>query len=203
MHCICIHLIINHVVGINLQALSPVSGLGFKIRSRIYLQCLPAYVQWGRGQQWGENGGKWEKKGEREVSLQLSANGLPAFPRVAWLEVLPAVNGTGLDANHVLVAILWPKVGHRLGLVNPWVPDNDIAHGLAINGEDRLLVCAGDDHDGTAKVERLVDTVRLPVNGNLSVVFSLHSGICNLVNVGGSLEIAHTDIGNILKRNRV
>ncbi len=49
-----------------------------------------------------------------------------SFPHLALLHFLPAIDGTNLDTDHVLVTIIWREVTHCLGFLDPWVPCNSV-----------------------------------------------------------------------------
>lgn len=65
---------------------------------------------------------------------------------IALFQLLPALDGTGLNAQHVLPAVLGRKVLNAGGLVDPGVPDNDLVEVVA---DDAVTGAAGlGDDDG-------------------------------------------------------
>lgn len=68
---------------------------------------------------------------------------LATLPSVSGLEGLPARYGTGFDTDHVLVSLIWAKIGHPLGLLDPRVPNYNIIQSLSSDREQRAVVFSG------------------------------------------------------------
>lgn len=125
---------------------------------------------------------------------------LAALERLAGLELLPAADGAGLDAEHVLVAVVGLEVGHAGGLVDPRVPHDNVLKAVAHHGEDPLLVLAAllADHHRNRRVRgRRVHPVRLARDGD-SAGLRLSLGCVHLVDVRGVLETGHFYLGDVL-----
>lgn len=59
-------------------------------------------------------------------NLQQTLHDLSTLPSLTTIKLDPVIHGTNLNAEHFLVAVLWLKVTHTLGLLNPWVPDDGV-----------------------------------------------------------------------------
>jgi hypothetical protein len=78
---------------------------------------------------------------------------------------LPALDGTGLNTEHVLPAILGGKVLDAGRLIDPRVPDNNLVEVVADNAETRASGL-GDDNGVLGTLGRGVDGVGLGGEGD-------------------------------------
>lgn len=60
------------------------------------------------------------------IHLQQALHDLSTLPSLTTLKLDPAVHGTNLNAQHLLVTILWLKITHALCLLDPRVPDDGV-----------------------------------------------------------------------------
>ncbi|KAI6756616.1 hypothetical protein HG530_011214 [Fusarium avenaceum] len=95
---------------------------------------------------------------------------LRCFESVTLVKLLPALDGTGLNTEHVLPAILGRKVLDAGRLIDPRVPDNNLVEVVADNAET-WASGLGDDNGVPGTLGRGVDGVGL--GGKVSVKKSL------------------------------
>lgn len=62
------------------------------------------------------------------------------FEDLTLVQLLPSIHGTDLNADHILVAVLWRKVAHGLGLLDPGVPGDGVLDVVASDVEARLAI---------------------------------------------------------------
>lgn len=114
---------------------------------------------------------------------------------------MPCRNTSSFNAHHVLVRLVGAKVRHSLCLLDPGIPDNNVAQCLSSDTEQRLIVRCSGDNDRFGGVQVLVDTVGLFGDGQRRGRFSVCAGIAGLVDVGLGLEVLDADIGDVLTRS--
>lgn len=90
---------------------------------------------------------------------------LRSLERIASLQLLPALDTAGLNANHVLPAILGGEILGGGRLVDPGVPYDDLVEVVADDAEDRLAG-AGDDDGVLGALGRGVNAVGLAGESN-------------------------------------
>lgn len=124
---------------------------------------------------------------------------LGALNGVAGLELLEAVDGTGLDTDHVAPAIVGGKVGHALGLGLPGVPDDDIIKVVADDAVDFLggVIGVSDDDGDLGAAGGGEDGIRLGCDLE-GAGLSLLGEVVGLVGVRGGVEIEDLDGGDVL-----
>ena len=103
-----------------------------------------------------------------------------ALEYLALIQLLPSVNSTDFDADHVLVAIVWCKVAHGLGLLDPGVPSDRVLDVIASDVEARLAVL---QYARGVQLDVLVDTVDLAVELERGVCLGVGGGVEDLVDV--------------------
>lgn len=62
------------------------------------------------------------------------------LPHLALLQLLPAIYGSDLDTDHVLVAVVRREVTHRLRLLDPRIPGDGVLDVVANDVKARLAV---------------------------------------------------------------
>lgn len=126
---------------------------------------------------------RWWEVFTVETSPSRQKNRLRALKRVPLLQLLPPLHAAGLDAHHLLVAVLGRKVGHGRGLVDPRVPDDGVVEVVADDAEARLARL-GDDERVRGALGRGVDAVGLGGEGDGVGGLGLGGEVVDLVDVG-------------------
>lgn len=123
-------------------------------------------------------------------------NGLGALECVALVELLPPADAAGLDADHLLPAVLGLEIAHAGRLGDVRVPHDDVVEVVADDAEALLAALAeGDGVLGPAGGR--VYAVELAGKGDLARLRLGAVGV-ELVDVGGVLEAVDGDVGNVL-----
>lgn len=123
-------------------------------------------------------------------------DGLRRLKSVALLQLLPALDGAGLNAQHVLPAILGRKVLDAGGLVNPGVPDHNL---IEVVADDTVARAAGlgDDDGVLGTVGGRVNGIGLAREGDGAGLSGLRARDFGEVN--RVLETCDLSRGNILR----
>lgn len=103
-----------------------------------------------------------------------------ALEHLTLLQLLPSVDSTDLNADHVLVAVVRCKVAHGLGLLDPRVPGDGVLDVIASDVEARLAIFQ--DTRGV-QLDVLVDTVHLAAELERGVRLRVGGGVEDLVDV--------------------
>lgn len=123
---------------------------------------------------------------------------LRALEGVARLQRLPSLHAACLDADHVLVPVLWRKVADPGGLLGPGVPHHEVGQVVTDDREDGLA--ALDDLDRLAgPLGRRVDAIRLAGDGDVGRLCLDLQGV-DLVNVLRGVEALDGDLCDVLRR---
>lgn len=72
--------------------------------------------------------------------LQVALNKHTAFEHLTLFQLLPSIDSANLNADHLLVAIIWGKVSHGFGLLDPRVPGDSVLDIVADNIEAWLAI---------------------------------------------------------------
>ncbi len=123
-------------------------------------------------------------------------NRLRTLKSVALFQLLPAANTAGLDANHILPAILGLKVAHGGRLVDPRVPHNHVLEVVADEAE-ALPATLGDDDGVLGALGRGVYAVRLAGEVDYASLCLCPCAV-DLVDVGCVFEAGNFDGANVL-----
>lgn len=132
------------------------------------------------------------------TNLQQAANSHAPLPRLAALKLRPLLHASRLNTQHILIPLLRLKVRHTLGLLDPWVPDNDILELLSCD----LVGWSTGDGNGNFVVEGFwcVDSVDLGGEGkNVGGGDGWVAGY-ELVDVGDALEAVDCGSFDVLRR---
>lgn len=130
------------------------------------------------------------------TATSLCRDDLGTLKGVTRLDLLPALDGTGLDAEHVFVAVVRGEVGDGGGLVGPGVPDDNVVEIVADDRVDGPAVLEDDDRGLRAGGGR-VDSVRLGGDGDVAGLRLGGAGV-NLVGVGSGVEALDCDFCDVL-----
>lgn len=134
------------------------------------------------------------------ISLR-QINSLRTLKGITLLQLLPALDAAGLDAHHVLPAILGRKVLRRSRLVDPRVPDDHLIEVVAHDAEARFAAAArlGDDDGVLGALGRSVDAVRLAAKGDGGVgLTGKRLAVVDLVQVRGAFKARDLEGSNVL-----
>lgn len=121
----------------------------------------------------------------------MAPDNLPTLKSLSTLQLLPSIDCTHLDANHVLIAIIGRKVSNGLCLLDPRVPDNRVVDAVPLDVEVGLVV---DDNGSGILLDRLVDTVGLAGDADGGVGLLVLGSVEDLVDVAFATETVDSDL---------
>jgi hypothetical protein len=108
---------------------------------------------------------------------------------------LPAIHSSNLNADHLLVAIVWREVTHGLCLLDPRVPGDCVLDVVADDIEAGLAVL---EDGGCVLWDRLVDAVDFARELEGIVLLLVCACVEDLVDVFGAGQAGDADLGDVL-----
>ena len=125
-------------------------------------------------------------------------NRLRALEGISSLQRLPPLHAARLDADHLLVAVLWREVADPGGLLGPGVPHHKVGQVVTDDRVDGLASL--DNLDWLAgALGRRVDAICLAGDGDVGRLCLGLQGV-DLVEVLGGVKALDRDLGDVLRR---
>ena len=114
------------------------------------------------------------------VSNSVTFDQLSALENVTRLQLLPPIDGTDFNAEHILVSVLGLKIAHAFRLLDPRVPHHRILEVVPSDVQVRLSTL----NDGSGiLLYRLVHTIDLASDRNTRCCLLVLVGIEHLVDI--------------------
>lgn len=129
-------------------------------------------------------------------SSEVALHNHTTLKSLTTLQLLPSIDGADLDADEVLVRILGPEIGHRLGLLHPRVPDHGVVEVVADDVEERLAIL---QDGGGVLLDRLIDAIGLAGDFEGGVVLRVLGSVEDFVGVGGRTKAVDLELGDVLR----
>jgi hypothetical protein len=110
---------------------------------------------------------------------------------LALVQLLPSIDSTNLNADHVLVSVLGRKVTSSLGLLDPRVPGNGVLDVVAGNVKAGLAILK---HACGVDLDVLVYAIDLSVELERGFCLCVGGGVEDLVDVFYAAETVDCDL---------
>lgn len=128
------------------------------------------------------------------IISEVALENLASLEAVRSFKSLPSLDRTSLDADHLLVAVLWRKIADCLGTLLPGVPHNSVLEIVPNHIETRLAV----NRDGcSVLLQAVVDAIDCLVNCKLiasGVVLCQTQDLVEILDAGKTCDLDLCDV---------